>query len=148
MPAALLSEIRQQTCRQAARDLLAKVHVEAPQEIDLEVLAFAAGELLIEEGGLDTAEGRLVTSPGKGGSIRVKAGLAEHDSQLPTRSGIMRCTPKCPMTGNILPKILLSGMMPPKRRKQMSSRLNYCSRSSCSGHGAADGFRPSHFWMA
>lgn len=70
-----LSEIRQQACRQAARNLLAKVKVEAPQEIDLEVLAYAAGELLIEHGGLDTAEGRLVASPGKGGIIRVKTGL-------------------------------------------------------------------------
>ena len=73
MPTAPLSEIRQQTCRQAARDLLAKVRVETPHEIDLEVLAFAAGKLLIEEGGLDSAEGRLVTSPGTGGSIRVRA---------------------------------------------------------------------------
>jgi Zn-dependent peptidase ImmA (M78 family) len=55
--------------------LLAKVKIGSPQEIDLEVLAYTAGGLLIEEGGLDTAEGRIVASPGKGGSIRVKAGL-------------------------------------------------------------------------
>src|SRR5437870_2910513 len=72
---AALSEIRQQVCRQAARDLLAKIKVASPQEIDLEVLAYAAGELLIEEGGLDTAEGLIVASPGGGGIIRVRTGL-------------------------------------------------------------------------
>ena len=41
----------------------------------MDVLAFKAGGLLIEKGGLDTAEGRIVTAPGKGGSIRVKAGI-------------------------------------------------------------------------
>jgi Zn-dependent peptidase ImmA (M78 family) len=70
-----LSDIRQQACRQAARDLLTKIKVGSPQEIDLEVLAYAAGELLIEEGGLNTAEGRIVASPGAGGIIRVKTGL-------------------------------------------------------------------------
>src|ERR1039457_5026353 len=75
MPSPGFSQLRQQACRQAARDLLAKVKIGSPQEIDLEVLAYTAGGLLIEEGGLDTAEGRIVASPGKGGSIRVKAGL-------------------------------------------------------------------------
>lgn len=75
MPSRSFSQIRQQECRQAARDLLTKIKVGSPQEIDLEVLAYAAGGLLIEVGGLDTAEGRIVSSPGKGGSIRVKAGL-------------------------------------------------------------------------
>lgn len=72
---AALSEIRQQVCRQTARNLLAKIKVGSPLEIDLEVLAYAAGELLIEEGGLDTAEGRIVASPGGGGFIRVRTGL-------------------------------------------------------------------------
>lgn len=75
MRLARISEIRQQACRQAARDLLAEVKIGSPEEIDLEVLAFKAGNLLIEEGGLDTAEGRIVAVPGKGGSIRVKAGI-------------------------------------------------------------------------
>ena len=69
------SEMRQAACRKAAHELLAKVRVGAPSEIDLEVLAFAAGGLLIEEGGLETAEGRLVAAPNVGGSIRVKEGL-------------------------------------------------------------------------
>lgn len=69
------SELRQAACRKAAHELLAKVKVGAPSEIDLEMLAFAAGGLLIEEGGLETAEGRLVAAPNVGGSIRVKAGL-------------------------------------------------------------------------
>lgn len=69
------SELRQAACRKAAHELLAKVKVGAPAEIDLEMLAFAAGGLLIEEGGLETAEGRLVAAPNVGGSIRVKEGL-------------------------------------------------------------------------
>ncbi len=67
--------MRQAACRKAAHELLAKVRIGAPSEIDLEVLAFAAGGLLIEEGGLETAEGRLVAAPNVGGSIRVKEGL-------------------------------------------------------------------------
>lgn len=47
----------------------------SPSEIDLEMLAYAAGRLTIEEGGLQTSEGRLVATPKNGGSIRVKAGL-------------------------------------------------------------------------
>jgi Zn-dependent peptidase ImmA (M78 family) len=69
------SEVRQQHCRKAAHDLLKQLLIGAPEEIDLEALAYKAGKLVIEEGGLDTSEGRLVTSPGKGGSIRVKQGL-------------------------------------------------------------------------
>lgn len=72
---AALSELRQQACRQAAHQLLAKIKVGSPDEIDLEVLAYAAGKLLIEEGGLDTAEGRIVASPGGGGVIRIRTGL-------------------------------------------------------------------------
>ncbi len=44
--------------------------VRAPGEIDVESLAWLAGSLHIEEGGLDTAEGSLVASE-KGGVIRV-----------------------------------------------------------------------------
>src|SRR6266446_1799501 len=72
---AALSELRQQACRQAAHELLAKIKVGSPDEIDLEVLAYAAGKLLIEVGGLDTAEGRIVASPGSGGVIRIRSGL-------------------------------------------------------------------------
>ena len=73
-----LSELRQQECRRAAHDLLVKLMVNAPSEIDLEALAYKAGGLTIEVGGLDTAEGRLVAAPGKGGCIRVKAGQHPH----------------------------------------------------------------------
>jgi len=69
------SEWRERACRQAAHALLAKLKIAAPSEIDLEMLAFAAGGLLVEEGGLETSEGRLVAAPNMGGSIRVKSGL-------------------------------------------------------------------------
>jgi len=75
MPPLGPSELRQNACRKAARDLLASLKVAKPSEIDLEMLAYAAGQLTIEEGGLETSEGRLVATPDKGGSIRVKAGL-------------------------------------------------------------------------
>jgi len=75
MPSQGPSEMRQNACRKAASDLLARVKIAAPSEIDLEMLAFAAGGLLIEEGGLETSEGRLVAVPNMGGSIRVKSGL-------------------------------------------------------------------------
>jgi Zn-dependent peptidase ImmA (M78 family) len=64
------SNVGQSFCRKAAHDLLAKMRVAAPSEIDLEMLAFAAGKLLVEEGGLETSEGRLVASRDKGGRKR------------------------------------------------------------------------------
>src|SRR6185369_12396617 len=76
MPSSGPSELRQNACRKAAHDLLASVRVKAPSEIDLEMLAYAAGRLIIEEGGLETSEGRLVATRTRGGSIRVKAGLS------------------------------------------------------------------------
>src|SRR5262245_32393220 len=75
MPSDGPSQVRQSFCRKAAHDLLAKMRIAAPGEIDLEMLAFAAGKLLVEEGGLETSEGRLVASPDKGGFIRVRSGL-------------------------------------------------------------------------
>src|SRR6185503_11844212 len=69
------SNVGQSFCRKAAHDLLAKMRVAAQSEIDLEMLAFAAGKLLVEEGGLETSEGRLVASQDKGGCIRVKSGM-------------------------------------------------------------------------
>src|SRR4051812_28531214 len=76
MPSIGLSELRQNTCRKAAQDLLASLRVLRPSEIDLEMLGYAAGRLIIEEEGLETSEGRLVATRDKGGSIRVKAGLS------------------------------------------------------------------------
>src|SRR3954462_8136006 len=74
-----VSDLRQLECRKAAQDLLKKLCVMDPNEIDLEALAFkvaeSVGGLVIEEGGLTTADGRLLVSPGKPGTIRVKAGL-------------------------------------------------------------------------
>lgn len=70
---------RENACRIAARELLERAMVASPADIDLEVLAFKAAEkdggLVIMEGGLSTAEGRLIAAPGKGGCIRVKEGL-------------------------------------------------------------------------
>lgn len=75
MPSEGRSRVGQSFCRRAAQDLLAKMQIAAPGEIDLEMLAFAAGKLLVEEGGLETSEGRLVASPDKGGFIRVRSGM-------------------------------------------------------------------------
>lgn len=76
MPSSGPSELRQNACRKAAHDLLASLKVAAPSEIDLEMLAYGAGRLIVEEGGLETSEGRLVATRTRGGSIRVKAGLS------------------------------------------------------------------------
>ena len=69
-----LGEIRRSHCKAEARKLLQKLWVQAPDEIDLEALAYKAGKLRIEEGGLENAEGRIVAGP-TGGTIRVKPGL-------------------------------------------------------------------------
>ncbi|MCX6864632.1 MAG: ImmA/IrrE family metallo-endopeptidase [Verrucomicrobia bacterium] len=70
-----MSKIRQGFCKAEAHQLLKSAWVESPDEIDLESIAFKAGELLIEDGGLDNSEGRLVTTDEGGGTIRVKHGL-------------------------------------------------------------------------
>jgi len=62
-------------CRDSARIGPRAVHVGAPDEIDLETIAWQIGRLHIEYGDLDTADGRLVAGPNRG-SIRVRAGIA------------------------------------------------------------------------
>lgn len=69
-----MSKIRQGFCKAAAHELLKSLWVETPDEIDLDAIAFDVGKLLIEDGGLDNSQGRLVTTDG-GGTIRVKEGL-------------------------------------------------------------------------
>jgi hypothetical protein len=69
-----LSELRRSHCKAEANKLLKTLWVEAPAEIDLESLAYKAGRLRIEEGGLENAEGRIVAG-GSGGTIRVKPGM-------------------------------------------------------------------------
>jgi len=58
-------------CRKEANTLLDSFMVAVPDEIDLETMAWKRGRLRIEQGQLDTAEGRLVASE-TGGVIRVK----------------------------------------------------------------------------
>jgi len=60
-----------------ARDLLAKTFVAKPSDINIEALAFKAGKLRIEEGGLDGADGRLVAEGKNGGRIRVRSGMPQ-----------------------------------------------------------------------
>ncbi len=57
-------------CRAEANRLLDDFLVGAPDEIDLDTIAWRTGQLRIENGKLDTAEGRLIAS-NKGGVIRV-----------------------------------------------------------------------------
>ena len=71
-----LSDLRIAECRAATRKLLTDLMVAAPDEIDLKTIAWRLGRLRIEEGGLDTAEGRIVVPSKGGGTIRVKSGLS------------------------------------------------------------------------
>lgn len=66
-----LSDVRIAECRRAARDLLSRFHVESPDAIDLESIAWLAGKLKVKVGGLSGSEGRLVATSGRGGVIRV-----------------------------------------------------------------------------
>lgn len=70
-----MSTIRQGYCRAEAQKLLKSLWIESPEEIDLETLAFKAGSLSIEEGGLENSDGRIVTTGGQGGVIRVKSDM-------------------------------------------------------------------------
>lgn len=71
-----LWEARKEECRRNARQLLAETFVSEPGDIDLTAIAFKAGELTIEVGGLDSADGRIVADGKGGGKIRVRSGLA------------------------------------------------------------------------
>src|SRR6266566_4559579 len=71
-----LWEARKEECRQNARQLLEETFVSTPGEIDLKALAFKAGRLTIEEGGLEGADGRIVADAKNSGKIRVKSGFA------------------------------------------------------------------------
>jgi hypothetical protein len=71
-----LSDLRIEECRAAAHKPLKDLMVAAPDEIDLNTMAWRLGRLRIEEGGLETAEGRIVVPSKNGGTIRVKAGLS------------------------------------------------------------------------
>lgn len=70
-----LSEVRLAECKAATQRPLKDLLVAHPEEIDLSTIAWRLGRLRIEEGGLETADGRIVVPAKSGGTIRVKAGL-------------------------------------------------------------------------
>lgn len=71
MAKSTLSELRIAECRRAARDVLRRFHVETPEAIDLDVIAWRLGRLRIKDGGLSNAEGRIVATEEHGGVIRI-----------------------------------------------------------------------------
>jgi hypothetical protein len=72
----MITGLKDCECRASAVALLDELLVEQPSEIDVETLAWLSGQLTIETGGLDNADGRL-TANTDGGVIRVRAGLSE-----------------------------------------------------------------------
>ena len=67
--------LKDSICRKAANDVLDELEVGAPDEIDLETLAWIGGRRLrIAEGRLEGAEGRLVAHE-SGGIIRIREGI-------------------------------------------------------------------------
>lgn len=66
-----LSGVRRAHIRQLAHKLLRKYHIESPESIDVDTLAWCVGRLRVRTGGVANAEGRLVAAPSKGGVIRV-----------------------------------------------------------------------------
>lgn len=67
-----LSQTRVNSCRLAARRLLKAFDVDAPDEIDLETIAWRAGRLQIRYGGLSNCDGRIIANMDGGGIIRVR----------------------------------------------------------------------------
>lgn len=84
-------EARKEECRRAARRLLAETFVFEPRDIDVAALAFKAGKLTIEEGGLTGADGRIVADGTRGGKIRVKSGLAPERFRFTVAHEIAHC---------------------------------------------------------
>lgn len=72
----MISGLKESECRASANGLLDRLVVEEPSEIDIETLAWLSGQLTVEIGGLENADGRL-TANADGGVIRVRAGLRE-----------------------------------------------------------------------
>lgn len=70
-----MSRVRQAHCKAKAHELLKELWIESPHEIDLAVLAYKVGSLIIEDGGLENADGRIIAPGASGGVIRVKEGL-------------------------------------------------------------------------
>lgn len=69
-PSQFLHDLRIAECRRAAQNVLQRFHVETPEAIDLESIAWHLGKLLVKSGGLSSAEGRLVATAENGGVIR------------------------------------------------------------------------------
>ena len=69
-----MRNLRIQTSRSRAVDLLRDIAVEQPDEIDLELLAWRVARLRIEEGALKNALGRLIRGT-NGGTIRVSGDI-------------------------------------------------------------------------
>jgi hypothetical protein len=67
-----ISQTRIQECRRAAHGILDQLHVEAPDEIDLETIAWKVGKLEIQYGGLKNCDGRIIANSSGGGRIRVR----------------------------------------------------------------------------
>jgi hypothetical protein len=61
-------------CRDQAHSVLGQFMVGAPNEIDVDTIAWHVGRLRVEIGQLDTAEGRLIAGA-EGGFIRVREGV-------------------------------------------------------------------------
>jgi Zn-dependent peptidase ImmA (M78 family) len=66
----VISVVTEAECRAKANRLLDENMVGAPEEIDLEVIAWRVGKLVVEIGKLETADGRLVAGE-EGGFIRI-----------------------------------------------------------------------------
>jgi len=86
-----LWEARKEECRRSARRLLAETFVAEPSDIDINALAFKAGRLTIEEGGLAGSDGRIVANGKGGGKIRVKSGLAPERFRFTVAHEIGHC---------------------------------------------------------
>lgn len=71
----MIRSLDEAICRKTANDILDEFHVQEPDEIDLDTLAWIGGRRLrIVEGGLNNAEGRLVATE-SGGIIRLRANI-------------------------------------------------------------------------
>ena len=76
-----LTELRKGQCREAARGILRNFHVQTPEAIELETIAWHLGRLTIKEGGLDGAEGRIVASSGHGGTNTIRVAPKKNEGR-------------------------------------------------------------------
>src|SRR5260370_2720554 len=138
-----ISQTRIQECRRSAHEILHKLHVEAPDEIDLETIAWKVGRLEIQYGGVKNCDGRIIANS-TGGGTRVLVdgrGLLSH-----MKSDILFSTPRPRSTKTMVPPSLRCGTTRARKQRQTPSQPSCSCPSFLSHLGLRKWIRVLRWW--